>query len=416
MVTESERWNPPDPKSGLLIRNQYLKTFLKIRDYLYKDHGQRPHFDPLATRCALFCLSGHLGDTLNAFYVIRAFRKAYPHIKIVLLASRWMKPILNEYQEPIDEVIWFDHWIRDRSSKSTLSKIIKNATDFLTAYIRISELNPSIAFDLHYFWPNAALLLQLTKVHVSAGFIGGGGRDLYKYPLPWRNKPISVVEYMAEVVISMGFQIEVSKDELWKRDHFAGIWASILKKWPVVGRPYVLIHPGTGSNLREWSAVYWKQLIADPVFQGINLVLAGTGSREGVLCQELSRANSHSLDLCDKLNFREYLAVVANANHVIGLESLCGHLASALGVRSTLIYPGVNVVEQWRPWGAGAEVITYKVPCAPCQRSHGCMEMECMTQITANYVVNALRKNASFQLLIRASGSWSSNFKTSTIL
>lgn len=382
--------------SSPLVRNRFLRGFILVRDFLFKNYTQPLPFDSTNTKSVLFCLGGHLGDALNAIYVIRAFREIYPEVKINLLAARWMRPVLGECSGLWDKVIWIDFWASDRSSKPLVVKIARNAFDFIGAFIRLSELKPDVAFDLYYYWPNSALLLRLLNNPMSIGFTAGGGAMLYQYPIPWKNRPISVVKYMEELVRYAGFSIEVSRRPLWRREDFSGTWFGLLKKWKELGQQYILIHPGTGAREREWPKENWKRLISYPILSRFPLVLAGSGRRESFLCAELSQCHENVLNLCGKLNFHDYLVVVANAAHVIGLESLCGHLAAGSGVPCTLIHPGITIKEHWQPWALGADVIRYEISCSPCQRSGGCEGMKCMRCIGSEDVVARLQINPAF--------------------
>ena len=88
------------------------------------------------------------------------------------------------------------------------------------------------------------------------------------------------------------------------------------------------------------------------------------------------------VNLCDKLSWDEFAALVAEAAHVVCLESSTSHLAAAFRIPSTVIMPATNDPVQFGPTNDQARILTFPTPCAPCFRSLGCDHMACIRRVS----------------------------------
>jgi len=383
---QKKSWQPPDTKSGLYVQNKYLRWWIILRDFVLisifrsntKDIPNRT-----GTRF-LICINGHLGDALNALYVVRAIKTKFPHSEINVIAPRWVSPILH-LNTDLAEIFWFDHWAINRSKKSILSKIAITAFDTLQVALKTRRKKIEIAIDTYYYWPNYSVLLRLTGIKTRIGFISGGGGKLLTNPYKWTNKPVHYVQYIGELCAALDSKIRIDSSPMWKKSDFTKEYNLLKERHPCLVKSYIVLHPGSGAHWRKWAPVEWARLTDVLIKMGYNVIVTGSGVEEE---KEADLYASHgAVSLVGKITFVEYLAVLANANFVFGVESLCGHLTAALGVNGLMLYTGTTRNAHWKPWGKSVTTLTYSVACAPCYLSRGCESMNCMKRIDLDEVL-----------------------------
>jgi len=93
-----------------------------------------------------------------------------------------------------------------------------------------------------------------------------------------------------------------------------------------------------------------------------------------------------------KTSLRELAALIAECDAFVTNDSGPMHMASALLVPTAAIFGSTNM-NATGPFGEGHKVISKDLPCSPCMKRE-CPEkhMDCMTQITADEVFNAVKE------------------------
>lgn len=328
----------------------------------------------------------HIGDVLIATAVLPPLRQAFPDVEIGILVGSWSRQAIEGHPD-IAHVHVLDNVFLNRSKSSLFQGIRRHARTWLTALREIRAVGYDTAIDLYFFWPNSVPLLWAAGIPRRIGYGSGGFGSLLTDPHPWIDRERHVAESQCALLGCLGIN----------EDAFAAPRMSIPPLPPgdrdsapggLRPKDYVVLHPGTGSPLREWPVANWVALARALVGDGHQLALTGRGAREAEIIATIAAAVPDAVNFCDSLAWRGFRQVVANACLVVGVESMSGHLAAAIGTPFVSIFSGITRTAWWRPLGEGA-VLTTALDCAPCQRSSGCASMACMSSVSVDEVFAA---------------------------
>ena len=119
----------------------------------------------------------------------------------------------------------------------------------------------------------------------------------------------------------------------------------------------LVLHPGSGSERKNWPEENWVELIARLINETpINLLLVG-GEAEGERLQRLAAALPPMRCVVAKnLPLVELAQRMKSCSGFVGHDSGITHLAAALGLPTTVLWAH-TVEEIWRPQGAHVTVL-----------------------------------------------------------
>jgi len=115
------------------------------------------------------------------------------------------------------------------------------------------------------------------------------------------------------------------------------------------GAPALALHPGSGSERKNWPEANWAELINHFMYStDFNLLLVG-GEAEGERLQRLAAALPPTrARVAQSLPLSELAALLASCSAFIGHDSGISHLAAAVGLPGLLLW-GETAEEIWRP-------------------------------------------------------------------
>ncbi len=113
--------------------------------------------------------------------------------------------------------------------------------------------------------------------------------------------------------------------------------------------PTVALHPGSGSEKKNWPEEKWVELLRYLVgFTDFNLLLVG-GEAEGERLQRLAAALPLArTNVAQSLPLANLARLLRRCTAFVGHDSGISHLAAALGVPGVVLW-GNSVEEIWRP-------------------------------------------------------------------
>lgn len=117
------------------------------------------------------------------------------------------------------------------------------------------------------------------------------------------------------------------------------------------------LHPGSGSESKNWPEAKWAELLARLVAESeINLLLVG-GEAEGERLPRLAaKLPSERLQMARSLPLMELAARLQSCAGFVGHDSGISHLAAALGLPCVVLWAN-TLDEIWRPQGRHVTVI-----------------------------------------------------------
>ncbi|MBT7618618.1 MAG: glycosyltransferase family 9 protein [Calditrichaeota bacterium] len=305
-----------------------------------------------------------LGDTVLSLPVIPFLQEKYPNSKIHFLADPSVAPLIR-CVEGIESVLSAS----DRNKDKSLDQI--------------RHLQITSAYCLRPTFQNA-LALKQAKVPNRYGTSRRWYSWLFNHRISIRRRGMNLHE--ADLNLDLvtfpetNRQVPFPKFNIPEADRqFA---RTLIKSLNIDTRSeIVVVHPGSGNSARNWPAEYFRQLATLLSEQGgVKLIITGIPS-ESELCRSV--ADSTHVNLCGKSSLTQLAALLLESSLFIGNSTGPLHLASALGIPVTGLYPPVKdcLPVRWGPYNHPEMTITPDLPiCSKC-RPGEFSECFCMEQI-----------------------------------
>lgn len=153
-------------------------------------------------------------------------------------------------------------------------------------------------------------------------------------------------------------------------------------------RPVIAFAPFTTRPQKHWVEAHWIELGHLLLAQGLQpVILGGPADREAAA--RIVAAQPGIVSLAGALKLDESIALIAQAQGLVGVDTGLTHMGSALRI------PTVALFGSTRPYREGptpGTVILYDaLPCSPCRRRPTCNgAFTCMTQLTSARARDAL--------------------------
>jgi ADP-heptose:LPS heptosyltransferase len=331
-----------------------------------------------------------MGDVVVATSVLPVIKAAFPEAEIGFLVGSWARPILEGH--PL--VRWvhvLDHWKLNRRSSSWLDKWQRYRHTRAQALQEIKHQRYDIAVDLYYFFPNSIPLLWQAGIPVRVGYTSGGFGPLLTHPVKWQNLDQGVAQYHLRLLRERLPDLPVPSDLR------PSLVAADADGRPLVsvsaGRQYIVLHVGAGSPLKEWPVDKWRRLAELLLHDGYQVIFTGAGAQDALVVSKVTDGLDGAwVNLCGQLAWQEYVRVLGNAALVIGVDTVAGHVAAAVGTPCVVIDNGMKNPYHWRPMSQRCKVLVHKVPCLPCYRTRGCRAMHCVRKVAVDAVYRAARE------------------------
>jgi heptosyltransferase-3 len=120
-------------------------------------------------------------------------------------------------------------------------------------------------------------------------------------------------------------------------------------KLAMIGGGWLALHPGSGSERKNWPESNWRNLIGQLVAETeLKLLIVG-GESEGDRLEQLARlVPPGRVGLARSFPLADLAQLLAMASGFVGHDSGISHLAAAVGLPGLLLW-GESKVEVWRP-------------------------------------------------------------------
>lgn len=159
-------------------------------------------------------------------------------------------------------------------------------------------------------------------------------------------------------------------------------------------RPRILIHATAASPGKAWGTEQWSSLLQRLPEPATVIASGGEGDRQ--FYDALSADSGATLlNLCGLTTLRESMALMAQVDMVITLDTAVAHMAAAVGVPRLIVLYGPTNHEQWIPWVRPETVlkqVTLGLPCQPCM-ARTCLTKRCLRQLPVEIVHQAVEQS-----------------------
>jgi ADP-heptose:LPS heptosyltransferase len=381
-----------------LSRNS--ESFEIEREPVEAVHAGHPLFARESIHRILVLKLDHIGDCLTAIPAVRRLKQLFPAARITVAAGRSTLPVWQPLPE-VDEIIEFN-FFHARSGLGTVA-VADEAMARFAAQLRRGRFD--LAVDLRK-QPDTRHILEQCGARLRAGYDSQGRFPWLDVALEWdedvglRAKRSHVADDLRCLVEAIATQSDRSRQVLAppapRRPASARARALLAQT-----APFVCIHPAAGSEMRQWPASHFGQLIDLLLDSGkVRVVLIGgpdersfaeavlanvaSSIRSSVPSGASSGASSSGalVDLVGQLDLSELPSVLSRALLFIGNNSGPQHWAAALGIPTVGIHSGVVDAREWGPLGPRAVALRRRMSCSPCfiERRDDCpRQLACLT-------------------------------------
>lgn len=374
--------------------SRYSDDFLPDREPVVSTVSGAPYFSHEEIKSIAVFKLDHIGDCITALPALRLLIENFPKAKVVVVSGKATRPVWSRI-EGIHAIEEFNYY--NAKSGDGLTNLEEGALDQLEN--KLSKYDFDLAVDLRKS-PDSRHLLRRAGARFNAGFDHGGkfqwltiapeweGDSAY---LPKRQHIARDLLYLVSCVIDAGrFTKPVIK---LRRGSILRLPKSMKA---ALRHRCILVHPAVGSEMRQWPASYFSDLI--------NIIINETGSSvfvigseaESILIEEVISGVLNEKKIFNVVGFislEELPEFMALFSLFIGNNSGPQHIAAAVGIPTVGIHSGVVDPNEWGPMGANSFAVQKKMACSPCyyDRAELCSrKMACLTQLTPRDVYHKI--------------------------
>lgn len=369
-----------------------------VRDQLLRVATARP-FRPIPSpeKRIILVRPDHFGDLLLLTAAITYLQNHLADHDIVLMTGPWNAAVARHVAPETRVITWpFPGFDRSRNSGSPLDPY----RDILRAADTIREFSPRAILLLRddHWW--GAIMAREAGIPIRVGYDNPAIAPFLSHPLEIEhsNYARQNLEIVQRTIAMLGGESDVRETD----EHLSIEWPidessrqsirSLLEQRGISDR-YVVIHPGSGAQVKSWPARRWAG-VAEQIARRTDCQVLLTGSNdERGLCAEVgSWSHGRTENLAGETSLFELGELFRQASLVLGVDSGPLHLAVATGTPSIHLY-GPSDRIRYGPWGDPDRhrVISIGMSCPGCgdlspKRSSGC---GCMMAIQVQDVTRA---------------------------
>lgn len=330
-----------------------------------------------------------LGDIIHALPFLKAVKDTFQDASIDWVISKNLRGILED-NPLINELIVFD-----KDSWKSIKSIPKTSRDISRLRKTLKSRNYDIVVDLQGLLRSGLISLS-TPSPLRVGFADAreGSRFMYNRKVAV-NGITHAVDKNLEIARAIGAAAERAEFPLSIDDK------SRRKIKELLGdvKEYILILPSARWSSKRWPPENFAALVSK---LSIPCVISGS-SADREICLKLIKNITETgqttkqpkiINLCGETSLKELAALIEVARAVVSNDSGPMHIAAALKKPLVALF-GPTDPSKTGPYGwqrnKDLKIIRTGVSCSPCFKK-SCKEPLCMTEISAEMVLDKLRK------------------------
>lgn len=326
----------------------------------------------------------HLGDVILTWPALGTLKKYFPQARMDFLVSQEVAPLFSSSKLFRKIIPHRHHWF----SKSSFSQ---QWTEYRSLLKDIKNEKYDLGIDFRGDLRNIWLMHQagITR-RLSFGITGGGFllTDCPDYP-DQKHQTESIFDLLKilgihELPIRQPLEFNDKKIE------------KILIKFPMLSQkdrgPRAILHAGAGYSSKRWNPSHYQEIIRRLQKSNVQIILIGTENEKKEIPVSVENYR-YGIDLRGETTLEDLMGIFAFSDFYIGNDSGPAHLAAMQGLPLVIVFSGTNQASQWRPWTEKLKLITYSVPCSPCEaRDCPLHHHDCMNKISVELVWTAIEQ------------------------
>ncbi|MBV9735716.1 MAG: glycosyltransferase [Acidisphaera sp.] len=366
-------------------------------------HAGHPIVSAERVRSILALKLDHIGDFVLAFPALRRLKQRFPAARLCVLGAKASKT-LAALEPCIDEFIEFNFF----HVRSALGGLDVGEAELADLRARLAPRRFDIAIDLRV-QPETRHVLQYTGAGLLAGFEHGGRFPWLDVVLEWEGdtafaaKRAHVSDRLLRLAETMAIACEPDRPTLpqaaAQRD--PGLLRRLAGRALPRGflrKQLVCVHPGVGTEMRQWPPASYAALIELLVREeDVHVLLIGVGEEAAIAEEVIAHLPDRSrvVSLVGRVGLAELPQVLRACALYVGNNSGPQHVAAAVGVPTVGVHSGNVDATEWAPVGDRAIAVRRKVLCSPCYiaRPEDCHRgLACLHGISPGEVYRACRR------------------------
>jgi ADP-heptose:LPS heptosyltransferase/GT2 family glycosyltransferase len=343
----------------------------------------------------------HIGDLVTALPAMRRLKQHFPQAHLTALVGRSAVGIAR-LESAIDEIIDFEFF----NARSSLGYKKISKKQYAALQARLQQGRFDLAVDLRKLG-DTRHVLQLSGAPILAGIDTDRRFPWLDYADEWERDPLytnkrnHVAADFLNLVdgLANAFRQDRQAILLAPGQALPGISPALAEAFAeLFAGEYALVHPASGTPMRQWPPEYFARLV-DLLVQrsGIKVAIMGGPDETAIAAQVLAHVTSTSgvYNLVGRSRLGEVPAIMARSVLFIGNNSGPKHIAAGLGVPTVGVHSGVIASEEWGPLGPDAVALRRDMSCSPCYRGkvEDChRSLACVQTLPPHFVYEVCRK------------------------
>mgnify|MGYP005854008443 FL=1 len=333
-----------------------------------------------------------LGDVVHALPVLPYLHSVEPNLEIDWLLESSFAPLLDGSQcvshvHRLDTKLW-----------RRPGRMLQSPGEILRVVLALRRPRYDVCLDLQGN-SKSGLFTVLCGAPLRYGFDAGGVRE---WPnLLATNRRVAIGEadhHIGDRALRVareafpGGRRQVQSSPLQVDQATLAAVAQRLQQHRLAGQKLVLLHPGTTWKTKRLSVEFWVKLARDLAENdGLHLLLSWGNKSELAELQNIVKCVSGPVNVWPRSSLREFMALLAQVDLVIGGDTGPVHIAAALGTPTVSCYRATDRLRNG-PRGGRHTLLQSPMPCSPCLRKD-CSENEaCSSSINVREVIAAAQR------------------------
>ena len=315
----------------------------------------------------------HMGDFIVAIPAMMKLKARYPYSDIDVVVGSWNKPTA-ERLEIFSNIFTLDFFKKNPSVSPSLEG--EELETFL------DELGPyDIAVDLRWH-PESRKILAKVEAGIKAGYTTGNIMvdNSLDIAVPYRDWNF-VKKPMSSTLLEL-----IDKIPCDVNDYL--IFPPLSKNIKETPDAKIAIFPYAGRRVKEWGEENYKELI-NILNLNKNIKVVNVYVPEGMGAAWTSPQNLNKIKINEGLDIAGLYDSLSENDACVSNDSMGGHIASYLGLKTLVIFGGTDDPSLWAPSFYDSQVIFRPLPCSPCHNinKEDCkFNMACFDGITPEMV------------------------------
>ncbi len=313
-----------------------------------------------------------IGDVVLTLPMAGYIKKHFPKSKIIFLGRNYTKDVVA-LSEHVDEFISWDE-------TKTLPK-----ADIIVHVFPVKEISSAAkkagiglrvgTKNRLFHWGNCNKLVGLSR----------------------KNSPLHESQLNMKLLEFLNIPTEIKLDEIknyygfTKTELLAEEFLKLIDKT----RANVILHPKSKGSAREWGLDNFSELISSLPEDKFKIFISGT-KEEGEQAKPLFEKHKNITDLTGKMNLKQFISFINNADVLVAASTGPLHIASALGKKAIGLFAPMRPIHpgRWMPVGKNAHYLVLDKDCSDCKKSKDC---HCIREIKSRQIVEILNHPDSYR-------------------